>query len=140
MANLQSSEVLVSRDEIVSAPCPRACDDHSFELPNGIYVAMAIMFTGFVVVLSVAFTDRMAVSYGVIFAFIAAFFVVPSLWPRIKPKGSRSPTLSWDEFRERGIETADGRMAAVPATVLVLALPFLILCFGIAIATIAALV
>lgn len=140
MTNRQTTELLAARDEIVSAPRPRACDDHSFELPNGIFVAMAIMFTGFIVVLSLAFTDRMAVSYGVIFAFLAAFFVVPSLWPRIKPKDARTRALTWDEFLDRGIATADGRMGAGSATVLVLALPFLILCFAIAVAIIAALV
>jgi hypothetical protein len=101
---------------------------------------MALMFTAFVVVLSLAFTDRMAVSYGVIFAFIAAFFLVPSLWPRIKPKDRRTPALSWAEFVDRGIVTATGRTSAASATVLILSLPFLIFSFAIAIATIAALV
>jgi hypothetical protein len=136
----QVQEVLIASDEIVSAPLPRSCDDHSFELPTGIFAAMAVMFTGFIVVLSLAFSDRMAVSYGVIFAFIAAFFLVPSLWPRIKPQDQRTAALSWDEFVDRGIETATGRTSAASATILVLSLPFLILCFAIAIATIAALV
>jgi hypothetical protein len=136
----QVQEVLIANDEIASAPLPRSCDDHSFELPGGIFAAMAVMFTGFIVVLSLAFTDRMAVSYAVIFAFIAAFFLVPSLWPRIKPQDQRTAALSWNEFVDRGIETATGRTSAASATILVLSLPFLILCFAIAIATIAALV
>ena len=140
MTHRQSTELLVARDEIVSAPSQRACDDHSFELPSGIYVAMAVMFTGFIVVLSLAFTDEMAVSYGVIFAFLAAFFIVPSFWPRIKPKETRTTALEWAEFAERGIDTATGRSSAASATVLILALPFLILCFAIAVATIAAFV
>jgi hypothetical protein len=43
-------------------------------------------------------------------------------------------------FRYKGIRTATGRSGATEATVLVLLLPFLILCFGIAIVSIAALV
>jgi hypothetical protein len=43
-------------------------------------------------------------------------------------------------FRHKGIRTETGRTAAQEATTLVLLLPFLILCFGVAIATIAALV
>lgn len=42
-------------------------------------------------------------------------------------------------FRIRGIETATRRASAAEATVLVLLLPFLILCFGIAVAAIATL-
>ena len=139
MTTRQTSEVLLARDEIVAAPSPRACDDQSFELPTGIYMAMASMFAGFVTVLSMAFSEKMAVSYGVIFAFLAAFFAVPCLFPRMA-RDSRTAALKWHEFREHGIDTANGRESAVSATVLVLALPFLILCFGIAVATIAALV
>lgn len=130
---------LLATDEVVDDPVRRACEDQSFELPSRIYVAMALMFAGFVAVLGGAFGDRMAVSFGVIFAFLAAFFAVPSLFPRIA-RDSRTRALHWHEFRDRGIDTATGRATAASATVLVLALPFLVLCFAIAIATIAALV
>lgn len=139
MTTRQTSQALLARHEVVEAPSPRACDDQSFELPTGIYVAMAVMFAGFVVVLSTAFSGKMAVSYGVIFAFLAVFFAVPSLFPRMAPD-SRTAALKWHEFKDQGIDTATGRTSAASATVLVLALPFLILCFGIAIAMIAALV
>jgi hypothetical protein len=140
MTTRQKPEVLIARDEIVAAPAARACDDQSFELPGGLYAAMAIMFAGFVAVLSLAFRGgHMAVSYGVIFAFFAAFFAVPAILPRMKPEG-RTKALSWAMFRYKGIQTATGRSSATEATVLVLLLPFLILCFGIAVATIAAFV
>jgi hypothetical protein len=48
----QKPEVLIARDEIVAAPAQRACDDQSFELPGGLYVAMATMFAGFIAVLA----------------------------------------------------------------------------------------
>ena len=139
MTTRQTTEVLLARDEIVGAPVPRACVDQSFELPTGIYVAMACMFAGFVAVLSVAFHGEMAVSYGVIFAFLAAFFAIPSLFPMMA-RDSRSRALGWFEFMEKGIDTATGRASGPGATVLVLLLPFLIFCFAIAVATIAALV
>ena len=130
---------LVAADEIVESPAQRACDDQSFELPTGVFVAMGTMFASFVAVLGFAFSGHMAVSLGVIFAFLGAFFAVPSLFPAMaRDSGSRA--LRWHEFLDRGIDTATGRTKAGPATVLVLALPFLILCFGIAVATIAALV
>jgi hypothetical protein len=129
---------LRSTNQVVEAPGQRACNDQSFELPTGLYLAMGSMFAGFVVVLALAFQGQMAVSYGVIFVFIAMFFGVPALFPRMAPQnGTRA--LKWHEFAERGIETATGPSSAVSATVLILALPFLILCFAIAVATIVAL-
>jgi hypothetical protein len=130
---------LAATDELVDGPLQRACDDQSFQLPTGIYVAMGLAFTGFVAVLSIAFGDGMAVSFGVIFAFLAAFFAVPSLFPRMA-RDSRTKALRWHEFLDRGIDTATGHSSAVSATVLILALPFLIFSFAIAVAIIAALV
>lgn len=139
MVGRQSREALLARGEIVLAPVERACTDQNFELPGGIYIAMAAMFAGFVLVMTAAFRGHMAVSYGVIFAFITAFFAVPSILPRLAPK-DRKQALSWFDFRKRGIVTATGRVSAGGATILVLILPFLILFFGIAVATIAAFV
>lgn len=133
--------VLVARDEIVAPPTPRACQDHSFELPPGLYLATALMFLGFVGVLAFAFRNpAMAVPFGVIVAFIAAFFVIPAIFTQTGPDVGRTQPLSWQEFRGSGIVTATGRETAVGATTLVLLLPFLILCWAIAIATIAAVV
>ena len=140
MTTRQKPQLLLARAEIVQAPAARACDDQSFELPGGLYAAMAIMFAGFVAVLALAFRGHMAVSYGVIFAFLTAFFAIPAIFPRVKPADGRTRALSWAMFRYKGIATATGRMTATEATILVLLLPFLILCFGIAMATIAALV
>jgi len=119
----------------------RACEDQSFELPTAIYIAMATMFAGFIAVLSLAFRGgHMAVVYGVIFAFIAAYFAVPALFPGQAPKESRTRALGVFDFGHRGIATATGRASARDATILVLLLPFLILCFGVAVAVISVLV
>jgi hypothetical protein len=134
MTTRHRPEVLIAREEIVAAPVPRACDDQSFELPGGLYVAMASMFTGFIAVLALGFRGgHMGVAYGVIFAFLAAFFAIPATFQRRKG-------LSWAMFRYKGIQTATGSTSAGEATVLVLLLPFLILCFAIAVAVIASLV
>ena len=138
MRHVDQSQLLAS-DELVVAPEKRACDDQTFELPVGIYIAMAVMFTGFVVVLSVAFRGGMAVSYGVIFAFLAAFFGIPPLFPRLA-RANGAKALQWHDFASKGIDTATGRASAVSATALILVLPVLMLCFAIAVATIAALV
>ena len=132
-------EVLIARDEIVAAPTERACTDQSFELPTGLYIAMAALFAGFVGVLSLAFRGgHLAVVYGVIFAFIAAFFAIPAMFPGMAPEQKKP--LTWARFRMRGIQTATGHTNASEATALVLLLPFLIFCFGMAIAAIAMIV
>jgi hypothetical protein len=133
-------EILLARDEIVAPPLPRACDDRTFELPPVLHILTALMFLGFVTVLSVAFSGHMIVSYGVFVAFIVAFFAVPALWVRMKPEENRSRALEWYEFMDNGIDTASGRTSGFAASVLVLLLPFLILCWAIAVALIAALV
>lgn len=103
MTGGQTKEQLLAKHEIVRAPVERACRDQSFEIPTGIYVAMASMFAGFVAVLGLAFRGgHMAVVMGVIFAFIAAFFAVPTIFPRIAAEETRSKALSWFEFTERG--------------------------------------
>lgn len=139
MTTRVKSEVLVARDEIVAAPLERACTDQSFELPKRLYMAMTALFAGFVGMLSLSFRGgHMAVAYGVIFAFIAAFFAIPAVAPSMAP--DRKRLLSWSTFRMRGIETATGRSTAGEATVLVLLLPVLIFCFGMAVAAIAMIV
>lgn len=140
MSARHNQSALLLNDEIVIAPPERACTDQSFELPIGIYVAMGLMFVGFVGVLGFAFRTEMALSYGIIFALLSAFFGVPALFPRLADRDGRSKSLDWVEFREKGIATATGHATSGEATILVLLLPFLILCFAIAVATIAALV
>lgn len=132
---------LLARQEIVAPPMARSCTDRGFELPTGIYVAMAAMFLGFVAVLSFAFRNpEMAVPFGVIVAFIAAFFAVPAVFVRTTPDDSRTPALDWSRFMAEGVDTAAGHSSGREAAVLALLLPFLILCWAIAVAVIAALV
>lgn len=134
MTTRQKAEILITRDEIVAPPVPRACNDQTFELPGRIYVAMGVMFAGFIAVLGLAFRGgHMPVVYGVIFAFLTVFFAIPAMF-------QRREGLSWAMFRYKGVTTATGRASATEATVLVLLLPFLILCFGVAVTTIAALI
>lgn len=141
MTGRQTRGQLLAQNEIVRAPVQRACEDQSFEVPTGIYIAKASMFAGFVAVLGFAFRGgHMAVVMGVIFAFIAAFFAVPAIFPGAAAGRTQPKTLTWFEFSKRGIMTATGRSSARDATILILLLPFLILLFGIAIVTIAALI
>ena len=134
MVGRQSKRELLAQGEVVAAPAERACTDQTFELPVGLYAAMAVFFTGFIGVLAaVLHGGHLAVAFGVIFAFIAAYFAVPFVFPRMAGS-SRTKALSWDEFSERGIVTATGHSTARDAAILVLLLPSLIFCFGLAVA------
>ena len=125
MTGRQKHEQLLAQGEIASGPADRACRDQSFELPTGIYIAMAMMFTGFVAVLGLAFRGgHMAVVVGVIFAFIGAFFAVPATFPGVAKSETSTTALSWSEFADRGIATATGHSTAREAATLVLLLPF----------------
>ena len=131
MVGRQSRQELLAQGEIVAAPVARACTDQTFELPGGLYAAMALFFTGFVAVLAmVLHGGHLVVAFGVIFAFITAYFGVPWMFPRTAAKKG----LSWDEFSDRGIMTATGHTSAREAAILVLLLPSLIFCFGLAVA------
>ena len=139
MVRHQTKASLLAQADVVAEPIQRACTDQSFELPRLLYLAMAFMFAGFVAVLSLSFHGgHMVVNYGIIFGFIAMFFTVPAIFVRTAGKEC-TQALTWSEFRNRGIVTATGQTSARDATVLVLLLPFLIMCFGIAVAIIAAL-
>ncbi len=114
--------------------------DRNFELPTGIYVAMAGLFLAFIGVTAAGFSSPgLIVPMAVIVVFIAMFFAVPTMWVRMNPESAQSAT-SWARFQRFGIMTAFGRSSASAATVQVLILPVLLLVWGLATVTIAALV
>jgi hypothetical protein len=95
---LDHAELLI-REEIAAPPLPRACTDRGFDLPTGLYVAMAAMFLGFVGVLGLAFRNpEMAVPFGICVVLIVAFFTVPTLMVRTEQEG-RTPALDWSRLR-----------------------------------------
>ena len=128
-------------DELVAPPLLSncACNDHSFELPRGIYIGMMLCFAGFVAILASAFREGMGVSYGIIIAFLIAFFGIPVIFVRASPLQKSSPA-DWYDFLDRGMKTHTGRIGGFSATVLVLLLPALILLWAITIAVIASVI
>lgn len=141
MSARQQSSVLLFRNEIVAPPAPRACDDHTFEFPTGIYVAMATLLFGFLSVMAVGFADPgLVVPMAVSFVFLTAFFGVPVVFVTGSPKDVGPRALRWSEFMREGVDTATGRISGREAVVLTLVLPFLIFCWAVAIVAIAALI
>lgn len=124
---------------LVAAPLERSCTDHSFELPGGLYAAMAVLLFGFLAVLAIGLpTPGLIVPMAVNFIFLTAFFAVPAIFVR----AARDPARpgSWAAFLDRGIETATGHCGGKEAAVLMLLLPVFIFGWALAIVTIAALV
>lgn len=110
-------------------------------MPPGIYLSMGLCFAVAITVLASAFQSGIRVPYGIIVAFLVAFFAVPTIFVRTsRARGGNVKALGWFEFLDKGIVTATGRTSAGGATTLVLILPVLILLWAIAVATIAALV
>lgn len=132
-------DLLQSEARLVVAPNRRACEDHSFELPTGLYVAMAALLFGFLAVLAAGLSSPgLVVPMAINFVFLTAFFAVPAIFVRTSREGN-IPS-SWARFMDRGIETATGHSSGKEAAVLMLMLPAFIFCWALAIVTIAALV
>ena len=112
--------------------------DRNFELPAGLFVAMAGLFLAAVGVMAFGFAaPAMIIPTAIIVVFIAMFFGTAAMWMKMKPEHAQRLT-PWSRFRQQGIMTAYGRSTAWGATVQVLILPVLILFWGIAVVTIAA--
>jgi len=130
---------LLAREEIVSSPGQRACQDQNFELPPAIFRTMAALFFGFLAVLTVGLAEpHLVVPMGVNFVFLTAFFAVPAVFVGATKGGSRP--LRWSEFMRKGIQTATGHSSGGEAIVLILTLPALIFLWALAIVMIVALV
>jgi hypothetical protein len=139
MSFRQSPELLARQREIVAAPVQRACDNQTFELPTGIYVAMAALLFGFLAVLTIGFGNPgLAVPMAINVIFLTAFFAIPAIF--VGAGDGRRKTLSWHQLMRRGVETEAGRAGGGEAAILVLMLPAFIFCWAIAVVTINALV
>ncbi len=113
--------------------------DRNFGLPTALYVLTACGYLGFLGVMALAVGNPgLAIPMAIFVTFIVMAFGVCAQWVRMKPD---NPTraLGWDRFQHEGIMTATGRLSASQATVQVLILPALILCWGIIGVTIIAL-
>lgn len=140
MTRTVSQQVLAARDEIVTSPALRACEDHNFGLPPALHLMTGALFLGFVGVLCLALANPgLAVPFAVFAAFILAFFAVPAVFVQASPdEGAQA--MRWSEFMRQGIATEHGRCSGREAAVLVLMLPAFIFLWAVAIAIIVALV
>ncbi|MEM8724959.1 MAG: hypothetical protein AAGE86_05485 [Pseudomonadota bacterium] len=144
---------IIARGEarIVGAPEAKAAAprhqvevDRNFELPTGLFVATAGCYLAFLAITGAAFANPVLIIPMAIFAlFIVAAFGVPAIWTRLKKNGlepNDTDPLTMGQFETKGIMTNTGRLAPRDATIQVLILPVLIVLWGLAAVTIAALV
>ena len=123
----------------IEAP-ERDSTDRTFGLPTSLYVVTVGSYLAFLGVMAVGFQSRDMVLPMVIFvAYIVMLFGVPMLWARMKPDND-SRALGWGDFMHHGVDTWTGRTSGAEATLQVLILPVLVLLWGLAVVTIAALV
>lgn len=114
--------------------------DRSFELPTALYVLTALGYLGFLGLTASAFGNPgLILPMAIFVTFIVMFFGVCAIWVRMKPENSRH-ALGWSRFQANGVRTHTGPVTAGQASVQVLILPALIVVWGFAVVTIAALV
>jgi hypothetical protein len=142
MAERLTRQLVAEQATVVAEPDLRLPHivDRNFELPAALYVGTAAGYLGFVGLTALALGNpKLVIPMGIIVVFIAMFFGVNAMWMRMKPEHPQRLT-PWSRFRRQGIMTAYGHSTAGAATVQVLILPVLILLWGLAVVTIAALV
>ncbi len=114
--------------------------DRTFELPRALYGWTVACFLGFLAIMSVGFsTPGLILPMALFVVAIVAGFGVPTIWTRLSPD-TDSKALGMAKFSNQGIHTLTGHTTAAQATVQVLILPVLILVWGVAVVTIAAIV
>ena len=114
--------------------------DRTFELPRGLYIVTVGCYLMFLATTALAFSTPELIMPMVIFTFfIVAGFGLPTIWTKLAP-GSVGKAKSWAKFQREGITSLTGHNTAGEATVQVLILPVLIVVWGLAVVTIAAIV
>ena len=133
-------QLLHAEARLVRAPVQRACEDRTFGLPWGLHAAYFGLFLAYLGVMAIGFPHpEMVLPMAVFVVFTIAFYVVPMLWAVMKPDHG-SKAISIGELMARGISVETGHSSGAAAVAQVLVLPVLILFWGLAVVTIAALV
>lgn len=113
-------------------------DDRSFELPTALYGATVGLYFAFLAIMFAGLSSPGLIIPMAIFAiFIAGMFGVPAVWTKLKSDNETAP-MTLGKFEQKGIMTYTGRLSSRDASIQMLILPVLIVFWGIAVVTIAA--
>jgi hypothetical protein len=118
--------------------------DRNFELPISLYAATVGLYLGFLAIMAAAFGNPgLIIPMAIFVVFVVGMFGVPAVWTQLKKNGleeNDTRPLTVGQFEAQGIMTHTGRLAPRDAKVQVLILPVLIVMWGLAVVTIAAVV
>lgn len=145
MSKLLTPELVQEKARIVEAPVvvgdQNTVVDRNFELPKTLYAGTVACYLGFLAITASVFGNPELIIPMVIFGVsIIAGFLVPGIWTQLKPDTKSGVAMSFDRFSSSGIMTNTGPLKARDAATQVLILPVLVLLWGVAVVTIAALV
>jgi hypothetical protein len=112
-------------------PLPGA---RSFELPKGVFVAMTAAYVAFLAAMTAAFGGGagMPLVLAICVLYLVMYLGIPTLFGAVD-SGGRTRQLGWRELRQRGLDTAVGRMGARAVAGQVLIVPGCVAFFGLAI-------
>jgi hypothetical protein len=138
VSKLLPTAALVQAADLSAAP-PRTRIERNFGLPTRLYAITAACYFAFLGILSLALMEpQLVIPMVICVIIVAAYFIVPRKWATMRPDNA-PPPLSWSKFKQHGIATHTGPVAASDAVAQVLILPVLILLWGCAVVTIRAL-
>ena len=124
---------------VSSAPSQHKVD-RSFELPAGLYAITVGCYLGFLGLMSLLFMNgELVLPMAAFVVSIVGGFGLGYKWVAMNP-GNSARTLTMGQFANRGIQTLSGRLTAAEAATQVLILPVLLMCWGVAVAVIFAVV
>jgi len=124
---------------VSSAPSQHKVD-RSFELPAGLYAITVGCYLGFLGLMSLLFMNgELVLPMAAFVISIVGGFGLGYKWVAMNP-GNPARTLTMGQFANRGIQTLSGRLTAAEAATQVLILPVLLMCWGVAVAVIFAVV
>lgn len=139
MTNRFTRETVAQQARIVEEPRAPTAVDRTFEIPTVLYGTTVALYLGFLALMAVGFASPgLVIPMAIFTVFIAAGFGIPAIWTRLAPE-TRSKALTYGQFAERGIQTHTGLLRPRDAAIQMLILPVLIVLWGAAVVTIAAL-
>jgi hypothetical protein len=112
---------------------------HVFDLHPALHVATFAGFFAYLGIMWLAFgTDQLIIPFVIFAVFLGGAFIVPAWWARVAPPAGQ--TGDFDDFLREGVECETGHVTAGAAMVQVLIMPAMLLCWGLSVAIIKALV
>lgn len=121
----------------ISPPHLRNRAERTFGLHPALYVLTIGSYFAFLAVMAAVFMNPyLVLPMAICIIYVVMAFGVSGLWARVagRPSGRLQ---SWAEFRTEGVDIETGHLGSGAAIAQVLALPVLILGFGLAVAIIA---